>query len=148
MLRDKGLQTLWLGGAAGKVKFVQGLDDPGIYGEGFGEAVGKQQDAIGNLGPDAGKPLNFGAGLVVGHCAERFEVKITARDHMGASEEVLGTVTHTAGAQFGLTAGGNMIGGGEGFPIITYRFTKSVAHLANDLLNLHDLFIGRTDETD
>ena len=64
---DKGLQPLWLGGAAGKVKLVQGLDDPGIDGEGFGEAVGKQQDAIGNLGPDAGKPLKFGTGLVVGH---------------------------------------------------------------------------------
>ena len=50
MLFNKGLQTLWLGGAAGKVKLVQGFNDPGIDGEGFGEAVGKQQDAIGNLG--------------------------------------------------------------------------------------------------
>ena len=68
MLFNKGLQTLWLGGAAGKVKLVQGFDDPGIDGEGFGKTVGKQQDAIGDLGPDAGKALNFGAGLVVGHC--------------------------------------------------------------------------------
>ena len=83
---DKGLQTLWLGGAAGKVKLVQGLDDPGIDGEGFGEAVGKQQDAIGNLGPDAGTPLNFGAGLVLGHCPQRFEVEFTARDHLGAAQ--------------------------------------------------------------
>ena len=60
---DKGLQALWLGGTVGKVKLVQGFDDPGIDREGFREAVGKQQDAIGNLGPDAGKPLNFGAGL-------------------------------------------------------------------------------------
>ncbi len=144
---DEGLQTLWFGSAAGKLKLVQGFDDPGIDREGFGEAVGKQQDTIGNLGPDAGKPMNFGAGLVVGHCPQRFEVEITARDHLGASEEVLGTVTHAAGAQFGLSTGGNTIGGGEGFPIVTYRFTKSAAHLADDLLNLYDLFIGRTDET-
>ena len=55
MLFNKGLQTLWLGGAAGKVKLVQGFDDPGIDREGFREAVGKQQVAIGNLGPDAGE---------------------------------------------------------------------------------------------
>ena len=59
MLFNKGLQTLWLWGAAGKVKLVQGFDDPGIDREGFGEAVGKQQDAIGDLGPDTGEALNF-----------------------------------------------------------------------------------------
>ena len=147
VLFDKGLQTLWLGGTAGKVKLVQGLDDPSIDGESFGEAVGKQQDAIGDLGSNAGEALNFGAGLVVGHCPWRFEVEFTARDHLGAAEEVFGTVAHAAGAQFDLSTGGNALGGGEGFPIVTYRFTKSVAHLADDLLNLYDLFIGRTDET-
>ena len=49
VLFDKGLQTLWLWSTAGKVKLVQGFDDPGIDGEGFGEAVGKQQDAISDL---------------------------------------------------------------------------------------------------
>ena len=68
VLFNKGLQTLGLGSAAGKVKSVQGLDDTGIEGEGFVEAIGKLQEAIGNRGPDAGKALNFGAGLVVGHC--------------------------------------------------------------------------------
>jgi hypothetical protein len=56
---DECMQLLGGGIAAGKVKLAQGFYDPGIKRECLGVGVGEEEDAVSNLGADAGQALEL-----------------------------------------------------------------------------------------
>ena len=59
---DECMQLLGGGIAAGEVELAQGFYDPGIKRECLGMGVGEEEDAVSNLGADAGKALKLGLG--------------------------------------------------------------------------------------
>ena len=62
---DECMQLLGGGIAAGEVELAQGFYDPGIKREGLGMGVGEEEDAVSNLGADAGQALEFGLGRFI-----------------------------------------------------------------------------------
>ena len=82
---------------------AQGFYYPGIKREGLGMGVGEEEDAVSDLGADAGEALEFGLGGGVIERGNGCEVDFVGGDHRGGGVEVFGAVTHTAVAQVGLS---------------------------------------------
>ena len=99
---NEGLQLLRGGIAAGEVELAQGFYDPGIKWEGLGMGVGEEEDAVSNLGADAGKALELGLGGFIIQGGDGWEIDLVLGDHRGGGVEVFGAVTHAAVAQVGL----------------------------------------------
>ena len=99
---DECTQLLGGGIAAGEVELAQGFYDPGIKREGLGMGVGKEEDAVSNLGADAGKALELSQSDGVIKRGDGREVDLVGGDHRGGSVEVFGAVTHAAIAQVSL----------------------------------------------
>ena len=99
---DECTQLLGGGIAAGKVELAQGFYDPGIKREGLGMGVGEEEDAVSNLGADAGKPLKLSLGGFIIERGDDRKIYLVGGDHRGGGVEVFGAVTHAAIAQVGL----------------------------------------------
>ncbi len=97
----EALKALAGGAAAREVKLAQGFHDPDVYGKGGLKSIGKEKDAIGDLGADAGELDEFGAGGGNGEGMEFGEAQFFGGDGAGGSEEIRGAEAHFAISQFG-----------------------------------------------
>ena len=99
---DECMQLLGGGIAAWEVKLAEGFYDPGIKREGLGMGVGEKEDAVSNLGANAGKTLELSQSGGIIERGDGGEVNLVLGDHRGGSVEVFGAVTHAAVAQVNL----------------------------------------------
>ncbi len=89
-----------------EVELLDGFLDPDIDGEGVLEAVGEEEDAVGDFFADAGELAEGCAGGGGGEGAEGFEVELACSDDAGGLEEVGGAEAHFAIAQVLFFEGG------------------------------------------
>jgi hypothetical protein len=99
---------------AGKVIVAQGAGDPDVDRKGAGLIAAEEQDAIGDLGSDAGQFEELGAGLLEGEGAQGQEIEVATNDAPGRFVEVPGAETHAALAQVGFGGAGDGLGWWEG----------------------------------
>jgi len=99
MFLDKCTQLLGGGIAAGEVELAQGFYDPGIKREGLGMGVGEEEDAVSNLGADAGEALELGQSGGVIERGDGREIDLVGGDHRGGGVEVFGAVPYAATTQ-------------------------------------------------
>ena len=86
------------GTAAGEIKLLQGAFDPDVHREGAIEAVGEEEDAVGDFAADAAEFHEFETGGGVVHGSDFFEVEGAVGDLAGGGEEAGGTEAHFAGS--------------------------------------------------
>jgi len=91
---DECMQLLGGGIAAGKVKLAQGFYDPGIKREGLGVGVGKEEDAVSNLGADAGQALELSqSDLAANPLTKEEQAKVIEAAIQKAAEKPTGELT-------------------------------------------------------
>ena len=147
----KMLQAFAFGAAAREVKFLQGFHDPHIYRKGGLEPIRKEEDAIGDFAADAGEFQELVAREFDGQLADPVQIDFSFGDEARRFEQVRGTETHFAGAQFGFGGAREARGGREGeggcvFGRGVNGIAEAFTEQPDDLTDLDDLFGGRQDE--
>ncbi len=144
------MEPLELDVAAGKIEFAQRFHHPDIDRERGRKPVGKEQDAIGDFAPHSGAVKQSGARLEKRQMVKTAQVQFATRNQLRRAKNVRRPETHFAGAQFGFGHCGQTLSRGKGpdrrAPRRNVeRLAETLAEQPDDLLDLDDLLIGRTE---
>ena len=110
MCRGELKQFLFAHAAARKIQLPQCALHPDIHRKRGIEAIGEQQDAIGDFPADAAQFHQFGSRRGIIQPADFFQIKFADGDFPRGGEQMRGAKTHLARAEISFGQAGDLFG--------------------------------------